>query len=127
MDRTSSPSIFENHDIGFCCRYGYSKAEVVLENLEGFIALIAIIGGTAQPAFATMLELWKSEQQVETELHPDVVKAKVEAEQKRAEHERQLAKLAQEHEHALASEKQKVELGLLEVVEKPSATKKKEK
>ena len=105
---------------------GILRPEVVLENLEGFIALIAIIGGTAQPAFATMLELWKSEQQVETELHPDVVKAKVEAEQKRAEHERQLAKLAQEHEHTLAAEKQKVELGLLETVPKP-ATKKESK
>ena len=35
---------------------GIVKPDVVLENIEGFIALIAIIGGTAQPAFATMLE-----------------------------------------------------------------------
>ena len=49
---------------------GIAKPEVVLENIEGFIALIAIIGGTAQPAFATMLELWKQEQQTETDLHP---------------------------------------------------------
>ena len=93
---------------------GILKPEVVLMNLEGFIALIAIIGGTAGPAFATILELWKSEQQTETELHPTIVTAKEEAIRKEAEHLRLLALKNQEHEHRLAAERQKVELGIHE-------------
>jgi len=93
---------------------GILKPDVVLMNLEGFIALIAIIGGTAQPAFATMLELWKSEQQTETELHPSVVQNSQEALIKQADHERLLAIKEQEHIHALAAERQKVELGIIE-------------
>ena len=92
---------------------GILKPDVVLDDIGSFVALIAIIGGTAQPAFATMLELWKAEQVVETELHPSVIAAKNEALTAGAEHDRQLAKAAQVHEHALAAERQKVELNLL--------------
>ena len=41
---------------------GIWKPEVVLENLDGFIALIAIIGGIAAPAFNTLLRTWEAEQ-----------------------------------------------------------------
>ena len=34
---------------------GIVKPDVVLTNLDGFIALIAIIGGIAAPAFNTLL------------------------------------------------------------------------
>ena len=33
---------------------GITKPDVVLTNLDGFIALIAIIGGVAAPAFNTL-------------------------------------------------------------------------
>lgn len=46
---------------------GIWKPEVVLENLDGFIALIAIIGGVAAPALNTVLRMWESEQTVEIE------------------------------------------------------------
>lgn len=91
---------------------GILRPEVVLENLEGFIALIAIIGGTAQPAFATMLELWKSEQQTETELHPEVIRANTDAMIAKAQHERKVQVLEMNHRHLLEHEKQKVELGI---------------
>jgi len=91
---------------------GILKPEVVLMNLEGFIALIAIIGGTAQPAFATMLELWKSEQQTETELHPEVIRANTEAMVAKAEHDRRVEIMRVEHQHCLEHERQKVELGI---------------
>lgn len=93
---------------------GILKPEVVLENIEGFIALIAIIGGTAQPAFATMLELWKAEQQTETELHPSVIEASQRAASNQAEHARRMEMIALEHKHALEAEMQKVNLGILE-------------
>ena len=41
---------------------GITKPDVVLENLDGFIALIAIIGGTAAPALNTLLRMWEAEQ-----------------------------------------------------------------
>lgn len=41
---------------------GITKPDVVLENLDGFIALIAIIGSIAAPAFNTLLRTWESEQ-----------------------------------------------------------------
>ena len=41
---------------------GIMKPEVVLTNLDGFIALITIIGGIAAPAFNTLLRTWEAEQ-----------------------------------------------------------------
>ena len=41
---------------------GITKPDVVLTNLDGFIALIAIIGGVAAPAFNTLLRTWEAEQ-----------------------------------------------------------------
>ena len=40
---------------------GITKPEIVLENLDGFIALIAIIGGVALPALNTLLRTWEAE------------------------------------------------------------------
>lgn len=44
---------------------GILYPDVVLANLDGFIALIAIIGGVAAPALHTVLRMWESEQQIE--------------------------------------------------------------
>ena len=41
---------------------GIVKPDVVWTNLDGFIALIAIIGGIAAPAFNTLLRTWEAEQ-----------------------------------------------------------------
>jgi len=104
---------------------GILKPEVVLENIEGFIALIAIIGGTAQPAFATMLELWKAEQQTETELHPSVIESQTRVMEKRAELERQMALKAQEHKHTMDAEERRAQIQL--VAEGKAVWKKKDK
>ena len=45
---------------------GIYQPDVVLANLDGFIALIAIIGGVAGPALSTILRMWESEQTSET-------------------------------------------------------------
>ena len=37
---------------------GIFQPDVVLANLDGFIALIAIIGGTAAPALNTLMRMW---------------------------------------------------------------------
>ena len=92
---------------------GILKPEVVLDNLEGFIALIAIIGGTAQPAFATMLELWKAEQQTETELHPAVVESQTKVMEAKAELDRELAREAQKHMHMMDAEERRAKIELV--------------
>lgn len=92
---------------------GIIKPDVVLENIEGFIALIAIIGGTAQPAFATMLELWKAEQQTETELHPSVIESQTRVMEERASLERQMALKAQEHKHTMDAEERRAKIDLV--------------
>jgi len=92
---------------------GIVKPDVVLENIEGFIALIAIIGGTAQPAFATMLELWKAEQQTETELHPAVIESQTRVMEQRAELERNMALSAQEHKHMMDAEERRAKIELV--------------
>jgi hypothetical protein len=67
---------------------GIWKPEVVLMNLDGFIALIAIIGGTAGPALSTILRMWEAEQASETAEMP--VQATHERDRDIAEHEHQM-------------------------------------
>jgi len=103
--------------------YGIFKPDIVLPNVEAFIALIAIIGGYASKSYDNILELWKAEQTVETDLHPEVIKSNQKVLEAKAEHDRLVAvmeiehahKLAmkqQAHEHCLAHEKQQAELGV---------------
>jgi len=103
--------------------YGIFKPDIVLPNVEAFIALIAIIGGYASKSYDNILELWKAEQTVETDLHPEVIKSNQKVMEAKAEHDRAIAVMEmehkhtlamkqQEHEHCLAHEKQKAELGV---------------
>lgn len=92
---------------------GILRPEVVLNNIGEFVALIAIIGGTAQPAFATMLELWKQEQQIETELHPSVIESQTRVMEERASLERQMALKAQEHKHTMDAEERRARIELV--------------
>lgn len=72
---------------------GITKPEIVLENLDGFIALIAIIGGVALPALNTLLRTWEAEKTNEIADMPE-----------RFIHERGEDSL--EHEHMMIIEKQ---------------------
>lgn len=67
---------------------GILRPEVVLMNLDGFIALIAIIGGTAGPALSTILRMWESEQSNEVAELP--LQSVHERERDIAEHEHQM-------------------------------------
>ena len=83
--------------------------------------MIAIIGTQASKSYDNILELWKKEQTVETELHPEVVANQAKMAKEQQQHERDMAMSAlkhshmlatrqQEHEHLLAHERQKAEL-----------------
>jgi hypothetical protein len=80
---------------------GIWKPDVVLMNLDGFIALIAIIGGTAAPALQTVLRMWESEQTQEVDNIPTEQKHQRELEQQHQTHTMKLESLAQEHEHKI--------------------------
>ena len=81
---------------------GIWKPDVVLMNLDGFIALIAIIGGTAAPALQTVLRMWESEQTQEVDNIPTELKHQRERDAASKEHVIELEKLAQKHKHLLA-------------------------
>jgi len=91
---------------------GIVHPDVVLENLDGFIALIAIIGGIAAPALNTILRMWESEQTVEIDSIPAGLK-----------HDRERAEA--QHEHLMIVEKHREAVEKIEFEkEKPRNAKK---
>jgi hypothetical protein len=76
---------------------GIWKPDVVLQNLDGFIALIAIIGGVAGPALSTVLRMWESEQSQEVENIPTELKHQRERDGAEKDHKIELEKIAQNH------------------------------
>ncbi len=80
---------------------GIWKPNVVLENLDGFIALIAIIGGVAGPALSTVLRMWESEQTQEVDNIPTELKHQRELKSSMDDHTIALEKVAQQHANEL--------------------------
>lgn len=78
---------------------GIWKPDVVLMNLDGFIALIAIIGGVAGPALSTVLRMWESEQTVEIDNIPVELKHERERDADQHAHTMTLEQQAQTHVH----------------------------
>tara|TARA_X000001382_G_scaffold101030_2_gene75714 strand:- start:2636 stop:3121 length:486 start_codon:yes stop_codon:yes gene_type:complete len=98
---------------------GIWKPEVVLMNLDGFIALLAIISGVAVPALGTVLRMWESEQQIEIdnmgvemehERIRDAMKKQhiIEMEKSEQEHQQLMLKAAQEHSHVVEKHKETI-------------------
>lgn len=96
---------------------GIWKPDVVLTNLDGFIALIAIISGVAAPALATILRMWESEQQIEidnigvgleNERTLDTVRKEhiIEMEKQQLTHAHEMSKSAQEHTQVVEKHKE---------------------
>ena len=82
---------------------GIWRPEVVLTNLDGFIALIAIIGGTAAPALQTVLRMWESEQVQEVDNIPTELQHQREMQAEKEKHIMELEKLQQTHVHKIES------------------------
>lgn len=76
---------------------GIWKPDVVLQNLDGFIALIAIIGGVAAPALQTVLRMWESEQTQEVDNIPIGLKHERELKTAQDDHKIAMEKAAQLH------------------------------
>ena len=102
--------------MGFACMviwFGLHD-EKVLNNIDGYTTLIAIIGGPALLILTSILELWKNEQNQEITSMPEHWTARQREAEIEAVHLRELSAKQAEHIRALEAEKQKVELGLLD-------------
>jgi len=102
--------------VAFACIVIWSglQDDKVLNNIDGYTTLIAIIGGPALLILTSILELWKSEQNQEITSMPEHWTARQKEAEVEAEHLRSLAKEQAVHIQKLEAEKQKVELGLIE-------------
>ena len=86
---------------------GIWKPDVVLQNLDGFIALIAIIGGVAGPALSTVLRMWESEQTQEVDNIPTELKHQRERDSAEKDHKIELERIAQNHINEMKTSAQK--------------------
>ena len=102
--------------MGFACLVIWSglQDDKVMNNIDGYTTLIAIIGGPALLILTSILELWKSEQNQEITSMPEMWTARQRETEIEALHLRELSAKQKIHIQALESEKQKVELGLIE-------------
>jgi hypothetical protein len=101
--------------VAFACLVIWSglQDDKVINDIDGYATLLAIIGGPALLIVTSMLELWKSEQQGEINLHPDLVMRNQDIATARAEHERLMAINAQRHEQQMDAEERRVHLGIM--------------
>lgn len=98
---------------------GIWKPDIVLTNLDGFIALLAIISGVAVPALGTVLRMWESEQTIEIdnmgvemehERQRDGLKKQHQIEMEKSEqtHQQNMLRTAQEHSHIVEKHKETI-------------------
>mgnify|MGYP007008434830 CR=1 FL=1 len=102
--------------MGFACLVIWSglQDDKVMNNIDGYTTLIAIIGGPALLILTSILELWKSEQNQEITSMPEHWSARQSESEVEATHLRELAKAQAVHIQQLEAEAQKVSLGLID-------------
>lgn len=102
--------------MGFACLVIWSglQDDKVMNNIDGYTTLIAIIGGPALLILTSILELWKSEQNQEITSMPEHWSLQAKAAENESVHLRQLADRQAVHIQELEAEAQKVALGLIE-------------
>ena len=88
----------------------------VLNNIDGYTTLIAIIGGPALLILTSMLELWKNEQNQEITAIPDQIAKEQTQDASDGDHRRLIESLQAEHARALEAQRQAVELGLIDTL-----------
>ena len=88
---------------------GIHDPDTVLANLDGFIALIAIIGGVAAPALSTLLRMWEGEQTIEIQELPIGHEHDRTRDAEEHVHRMDVEKLQQKHEHVV----EKTEKGVM--------------
>tara|TARA_B110000858_G_scaffold10706_1_gene11036 strand:- start:6333 stop:6779 length:447 start_codon:yes stop_codon:yes gene_type:complete len=88
---------------------GIWKPDVVLMNLDGFIALLAIISGVAVPALMTVLRMWESEQAIEIDNMGVEMEHQRDRDALRKQHEIEMDRLTLKHSQSLLTSSQEHE------------------
>ena len=101
--------------VAFACLVIWSglQDDKVINDIDGYATLLAIIGGPALLIVTSMLELWKSEQQGEINLHPELVMRNQDIATAHSEHDRIMALNAQKHMQKMDAEERRVHLGIM--------------
>ncbi len=101
--------------VAFACLVIWSglQDDRVINDIDGYATLLAIIGGPALLIVTSMLELWKSEQQGEINLHPELVMRNQDIASAHSEHDRIMALNAQKHMQKMDAEERRVNLGIM--------------
>ncbi len=101
--------------MAFACLVIWSglQDDKVMNNIDGYTTLIAIIGGPALLILTSILELWKSEQNQEITSMPEMWTARQRESETEALHLREMNDRQAAHIRELEAEAQKVSLGLI--------------
>lgn len=104
--------------VGFACLIIWSglQNDKVINNIDGYATLLAIIGGPALLIVTSMLELWKNEQSQEISLVPEETTMRLGILDKQAEADRASGVAAQMHAERLEARAQGYELSLMKSV-----------
>jgi hypothetical protein len=104
--------------VGFACLVIWSglQNDKVINNIDGYATLLAIIGGPALLIVTSMLELWKNEQSQEISLVPEETTMRLQILDKQAEGDRAASVAAQKHAEMLEKRAQGYELSLMQSV-----------
>lgn len=98
--------------VAFACLVIWNglRDDAVLDRVEEYGLLLAIIATPAMLILNSIVELWKTEQGNEIQMQPDQIRAAIEQGIAQAEHTRTLSLKDQDHQQLLAVEKARHEL-----------------
>lgn len=104
--------------VAFACLVIWSglRDDKVINDIDGYATLLAIIGGPALLIVTSMLELWKNEQSQEIALVPDETAMKLLVMKEQAAAVIAQEKIKQEHEEFLEKKAQGYQLSQMESV-----------
>ena len=104
--------------VAFACLVIWSglQDDKVINDIDGYATLLAIIGGPALLIVTSMLELWKNEQSQEIALVPDETAMKLQVMKDQAAAAIAQDKIKQEHEEFLEKKAQGYQLSQMESV-----------
>ncbi len=104
--------------VAFACLVIWSglQDDKVINDIDGYATLLAIIGGPALLIVTSMLELWKNEQSQEIALVPDEMAMKLQVMRDQSAATIAQEKLKQEHEEMLEKKAQGYQLSQMHSV-----------
>lgn len=104
--------------VGFACLVIWNglQDEKVINDIDGYATLLAIIGGPALLIVTSMLELWKNEQSQEISLVPEETAMKLAVMKEQAAAGIEAERIKQEHQEFLEKKAQGYQLSQMSSV-----------